>query len=140
MSDLYVLKQINAETTAGGLALWSTSLVEGEVRQNTTSWNAAYKPYVSAIIDSVRPHQVTEGGPILSTSQHIPAASPLLITIHSGANRYVICCHMDGSSRLITADNEYSQTPELNAEYFADLEAQYRKNGVVVPLCVLPPE
>ncbi|KAI0694018.1 glycoside hydrolase superfamily [Cerioporus squamosus] len=87
---------INAETTAGGLALWSTSLVEGEVRQNTTSWNAAYQPYISAIIDSVKPNQVTEGGPILN--------------------------------------NEYSQTPELNAEYFADLEAQYRENGVVVPL------
>ena len=59
--------QINAETTAGGLALWSTSLVEGDVRVNTTSWNAAYKPYISAIIDFVKPNQITEGGPILST-------------------------------------------------------------------------
>ncbi|KAI0738818.1 glycoside hydrolase superfamily [Daedaleopsis nitida] len=87
---------INAETTAGGLALWSTSLVEGAVRTNTSSWNAAYMPYVSAIIDSVKPNQVTEGGPILN--------------------------------------NEYSQTPETNAQYFADLEEQYRTNGVVVPL------
>ncbi|TFK90371.1 glycoside hydrolase family 35 protein [Polyporus arcularius HHB13444] len=93
---------INAETTAGGLALWSTSLVEGEVRQNTTSWNAAYQPYVSAIIDSVKPNQVTEGGP--------------------------------GTTLTHIIDNEYSQTPELNAEYFADLEKQYRENGVVVPL------
>ncbi len=37
------------------------------MRQNTTSWNAAYQPYVSAIIDSVKPNQVTEGGPILRT-------------------------------------------------------------------------
>ena len=57
--------QINAETTAGGLALWATSLVEGDVRVNTTSWNAAYKPYASHIIESVKPNQVTEGGPIL---------------------------------------------------------------------------
>ena len=57
--------QINAETTAGGLALWSTSLVEGDVRVNTTSWNAAYQPYAAHIIESVKPNQVTEGGPIL---------------------------------------------------------------------------
>ncbi|KAI0326223.1 hypothetical protein GY45DRAFT_1382198 [Cubamyces sp. BRFM 1775] len=91
---------INAETTAGGLALWSTSLVEGAVRTNTTSWNAAYQPYVSKIIDVAKPNQVTEGGPML-------------------CNRI---------------DNEYSQTPAPNAEYFADLEAQYRSNGIVVPL------
>ena len=39
----------------------------------------------------------------------------------------------DQVSRRST-DNEYSQTPELNAEYFADLEDQYRENDVVVPL------
>ncbi|KAI0747487.1 glycoside hydrolase superfamily [Fomes fomentarius] len=97
---------INAETTAGGLALWSTSLVQGDVRTNTTSWNAAYKPYVSEIIDSVKPNQVTEGGPLLSAN--------------------------NGLKTLV--DNEYSQTPAPNAEYFADLEEQYRDNGVVVPL------
>ncbi|KAI1789921.1 glycoside hydrolase superfamily [Ganoderma leucocontextum] len=91
---------INAETTAGGLALWATSLVEGDVRVNTTSWNAAYKPYAAHIIDFIKPNQVAEGGPIL----------------------------------LVQIDNEYSQTPETNAEYFADLEEQYRSNGIVVPL------
>ncbi|KAH9891918.1 glycoside hydrolase superfamily [Cubamyces lactineus] len=91
---------INAETTAGGLALWSTSLVEGAVRTNTTSWNSAYQPYVSRIIEAAKPNQVTEGGPML----------------------------------LLQIDNEYSQTPAPNAEYFADLETQYRSNGIVVPL------
>ncbi|KAI0775604.1 glycoside hydrolase superfamily [Trametes elegans] len=93
-------RQINAETTAGGLALWSTSLSEGNVRQNTTSWNAAYQPYISQIISAAKPNQVIEGGPVL----------------------------------LLQIDNEYSQTPELNAEYFADIEEQYRANGIVVPL------
>ncbi|KAI0642855.1 glycoside hydrolase superfamily [Trametes meyenii] len=91
---------INAETTAGGLALWSTSLVEGAVRTNTTTWNAAYQPYVSHIIDATKLNQVTRGGPVL----------------------------------LLQIDNEYSQTPTPNAEYFADLEEQYRTNGIVVPL------
>ncbi|KAH9849470.1 glycoside hydrolase superfamily [Lenzites betulinus] len=91
---------INAETTAGGLALWSTSLVEGDVRANSTTWNAAYQPYVSNIIDLTKSNQVTEGGPML----------------------------------LMQIDNEYSQTPVSHAEYFADLEAQYRTNGIIVPL------
>ncbi|KAI0350174.1 hypothetical protein OH77DRAFT_1593752 [Trametes cingulata] len=91
---------INAETTAGGLALWSTSLVEGDVRVNSTTWNAAYQPYVSKIIEVTKPNQVTEGGPVL----------------------------------LLQIDNEYSQTPASHAEYFADLESQYRTNGIVVPL------
>ncbi|EIW52309.1 uncharacterized protein TRAVEDRAFT_75316 [Trametes versicolor FP-101664 SS1] len=91
---------INAETTAGGLALWSTSLVEGDVRSNSTTWNAAYQPYASQIIQLAKPNQVTEGGPML----------------------------------LLQIDNEYSQTPIGNAEYFADLEEQYRSNGIVVPL------
>ncbi|KAI0359054.1 hypothetical protein OH77DRAFT_1518305 [Trametes cingulata] len=56
---------INAETTAGGLALWSTSLVEGDIRVNTTSYDAAYQPYVSEIIRHTKSDQVTEGGPVL---------------------------------------------------------------------------
>ncbi|KAI0629927.1 glycoside hydrolase superfamily [Trametes polyzona] len=91
---------INAETTAGGLALWSTSLVEGDVRSNSTTWNAAYQPYVSKIIEEAKPNQVTEGGPML----------------------------------LLQIDNEYSQSPSSHAEYFADIEDQYRTNGIVVPL------
>ena len=39
---------------------------------------------------------------------------------------------------LFPEDNEYSQLPETDAEYFADLEAQYRDNGIVIPLYVLP--
>ena len=74
--------QINAETTAGGLALWATSLVEGDVRVNTTSWNAAYKPYAAHIIESVKPNQVTEGGPILCT---LPFAFSFLIESDEGS-------------------------------------------------------
>ena len=31
-------------------------------------------------------------------------------------------------------DNEYSQSPDTHAQYFAELEAQYREGGIVVPL------
>lgn len=38
---------------------------------------------------------------------------------------------------LLTTDNEYGQTPISHAEYFAELEQTYRKNGIVVPLYVI---
>ena len=37
---------------------------------------------------------------------------------------------------LNRTDNEYSQQPIQHAEYFAQLEAKYRANGIVVPLYV----
>ena len=61
------LLQINAESTAGGIAHWITSEVAGELRTNATDWTAAYTPYVSGIVDAVVPNQATEGGPILCT-------------------------------------------------------------------------
>ena len=82
--------QINAETTAGGLALWSTSLVEGDVRVNTTSWNEAYQPYVSRIIEATKPNQATEGGPVLCMSE-LPLRSRYepYILLYSASSRQV---------------------------------------------------
>ena len=57
--------QINAETTAGGIAHWITSEVAGALRTNASDWTAAYQPYIGGIIDAVVPNQVTKGGPIL---------------------------------------------------------------------------
>ncbi|PIL34771.1 hypothetical protein GSI_02558 [Ganoderma sinense ZZ0214-1] len=59
------LLQINAETTAGGIAHWITSEVAGDTRTNATDWTAAYEPYVSGITEAVVPNQVSQGGPVL---------------------------------------------------------------------------
>ncbi|KZT12288.1 glycoside hydrolase family 35 protein [Laetiporus sulphureus 93-53] len=56
---------INAETNAGGIALWATSLVAGELRTNATDYMEAWMPYVKEVAASVVPNQVTGGGPIL---------------------------------------------------------------------------
>lgn len=45
---------INAETTAGGLALWSTSLTSSELRTNATDIEESWTPYVKEIIKLVR--------------------------------------------------------------------------------------
>ncbi|KNZ71656.1 putative beta-galactosidase C [Termitomyces sp. J132] len=88
---------INAETTAGGIAHWATSL-----RTNASDWRAAWQAYIQGIIDETVPNQITQGGPVIA----------------------------------IQIDNEYSQNPITNAEYFVDLEAVYRdpSSGIVVPL------
>ncbi|KAI0352572.1 hypothetical protein OH77DRAFT_1428259 [Trametes cingulata] len=91
---------INAETTAGGIAHWATSLVAGTLRTNASDWTAAYEPYIDGIIKETLPNQVTEGGPVIA----------------------------------VQVDNEYSQSPITRAEYFANLEKQYRDGGIVVPL------
>jgi Glycosyl hydrolases family 35 len=62
---IYVI-QINAETTAGGLALWSTSETTGMLRTNATSWTDAWTPYIQAIGKVVALNQITNGGPIIA--------------------------------------------------------------------------
>ncbi|KAI0339083.1 hypothetical protein BDW22DRAFT_1362002 [Trametopsis cervina] len=57
---------INAETTAGGLALWTTSLTESELRTNATDIEASWQQYVDAIIDMTVENQITNGGPVIA--------------------------------------------------------------------------
>ncbi|KAI0352573.1 hypothetical protein OH77DRAFT_1523159 [Trametes cingulata] len=91
---------INSESSAGGIALWATTVVNGTLRTNASDWTAAYEPYIDGIIKEIRPNQITQGGPIIG----------------------------------VQIDNEYTQSPISHAEYFANLERQYREGGIVVPL------
>ncbi|KAH9915075.1 glycoside hydrolase superfamily [Fomitopsis serialis] len=56
---------INAETTAGGIALWATSEVAGTLRTNATDYYDAWTPYIGEVAASVIGNEVTDGGPIL---------------------------------------------------------------------------
>ncbi|CAL1698277.1 unnamed protein product [Somion occarium] len=112
---------INAETTAGGIAHWATSLVASELRTNATDFKEAWTPYVEGIAAAVKPNQVSSGGPIIAVQ--IGEGYILLQFSHIARTQY------DGIT-----DNEYSQTPIQRAEYFAQLERSFLDNGVVVPL------
>ncbi|KAH8078388.1 glycoside hydrolase superfamily [Cristinia sonorae] len=57
---------INAETTAGGLAHWATSVVAGELRTNATDYKNAWTPYIQGIINVTVPNQVSNGGPVIA--------------------------------------------------------------------------
>lgn len=65
-SETYILVQINAETTAGGLALWSTSLTHSELRTNATDIEASWQQYIDAIINMTVENQITNGGPVIA--------------------------------------------------------------------------
>lgn len=67
--------QINAETTAGGFALWATSQVAGGLRSNATDYTEAWTPYIQAIAALVAENQITKGGPIIAVqigTKHCP--------------------------------------------------------------------
>ena len=53
---------INAETTAGGLALWATSLTTGMLRTNDTGVKAGWEDYIQGIADQVCLHSRVPGG------------------------------------------------------------------------------
>ena len=127
---------LNAETTAGGVPLWVTSTVPGEFRTNATPWTDTYRPWTDKIIGATVKNQVTEGGPVLcgfSSSLCCPAQCSSKTRSHADrCSCHKHCAYTNETKSLV--DNEYSQSPDTHAQYFAELEAQYREGGIVVPL------
>ncbi|KAJ4473144.1 glycoside hydrolase family 35 protein [Lentinula aciculospora] len=57
---------INGETTAGGLPHWVTSQIRSELRTTAADWNAAWTPYIQAIIGQTKQSQISNGGPVIA--------------------------------------------------------------------------
>ncbi|PRP78092.1 hypothetical protein PROFUN_11604 [Planoprotostelium fungivorum] len=55
---------INAETTAGGIPGWVTT-IQGDLRTNATSYYDAWRPYIRKLDELTRPHQVDNNGPVI---------------------------------------------------------------------------
>ncbi|QRW12333.1 glycoside hydrolase family 35 protein [Ceratobasidium sp. AG-Ba] len=60
---------INAETTGGGLASWTTNLAD-VARSNGTGFTAAWTPYISQVSKHVAPYQYPAGPVILMQSEN----------------------------------------------------------------------
>ncbi|QRV97776.1 glycoside hydrolase family 35 protein [Ceratobasidium sp. AG-Ba] len=60
---------INAETTGGGLAAWTTNLAD-MARSNGTGFTAAWTPYISQVSKHVAPYQYPAGPVILMQSEN----------------------------------------------------------------------
>ncbi|KAE8209696.1 hypothetical protein CF327_g6353 [Tilletia walkeri] len=99
---------INAETTAGGMATWTTRL-KSTLRTNSTEFEETWKPYLSAIADIVKPRQISWDG-------DVPGRGV------SG-----------GSVIAVQADNEYHAGPTRDA-YIRSLVNFYKDRGFWVPI------
>lgn len=89
MTCSWNIRQINAETTAGGIAHWVTSLTTSELRTNATDFKDAWTPYIDAIIEATVPNQVSNGGPVIGMSAIMYGFAWMLIAFdYSCANRY----------------------------------------------------
>jgi len=99
---------INAETTAGGMATWTTRL-NVTLRTNATEFEQAWTPYLSAIADIVKPRQIRWDG--LQPGRGV-----------SG-----------GSVIAVQADNEYHAGPTRDA-YIRSLDRFYKDRGFWVPI------
>uniref|UniRef100_A0A0W0FZJ3 beta-galactosidase n=2 Tax=Moniliophthora roreri TaxID=221103 RepID=A0A0W0FZJ3_MONRR len=103
---------VNAETTAGGFALWTTTGAYGPLRNNDPRYTEAWTPFMTRINKITAKHQITNGGSII------------LSQIENE-----ICCqrNSDGSLNFPVAD------------YMARLEKNARDNGVLIPLMTNAP-
>ena len=68
-AGLYVIARpgpyCNAETNAGGLALWTTDGSGGKYRTGDQKYHDAWLPWVQEISAVLKKNQITEGGPVI---------------------------------------------------------------------------
>ncbi|KAK7048389.1 glycoside hydrolase family 35 protein [Favolaschia claudopus] len=103
---------VNAETTAGGFALWTTTGAYGPLRNNDPRYTAAWIPFIDEINRITAKHQLTNGGPIILTQIENE-----------------ICCQRNSDGSL--------DTPVV--DYMIDLQENARKNDVVIPIITNAP-
>ncbi|KAJ7069720.1 glycoside hydrolase family 35 protein, partial [Mycena amicta] len=103
---------VNAETTAGGFALWTVTGAYGELRDDDPRYTAAWTPFMDEINKITTQHQVTNGGSILLTQIENE-----------------ICCQRNSDGSL--------DLPIVN--YMVDLQENARDNGVVIPIITNAP-
>ncbi|KAF7297192.1 Glycoside hydrolase family 35 protein [Mycena indigotica] len=56
---------INAESTAGGIAHWTTTEIAGNLRSDAADWRDAWEDYIQGIIAQTAPNQINHGGPVI---------------------------------------------------------------------------
>ncbi|KAK7062550.1 hypothetical protein VNI00_000038 [Paramarasmius palmivorus] len=57
---------LRPETSAGGLAHWTTTEVKGKLRSNDSDYREAWTPYILGIVREAVDYQITQDGPIIA--------------------------------------------------------------------------
>ncbi|KAH6681709.1 putative beta-galactosidase C, partial [Halenospora varia] len=94
----------NAETSAGGLALWGSDGSMGNLRTSDATYYASWQPWVAKMGAIIAANEITQGGPVIINQ----VENELQETSHVATNTLVI--------------------------YMEQLKAAYRAAGVTVPL------
>ena len=106
-AGLYVIARpgpyCNAETNAGGFALWTSDGSGGQYRTSNETYHQAWLPWVQEIGAILSRNQVTEGGPVILSQ----IENELQETTHSPNNTLVI--------------------------YMEQIEEAFREAGIVIP-------
>ncbi|EPS35567.1 hypothetical protein H072_11078 [Dactylellina haptotyla CBS 200.50] len=95
---------VNAEYSAGGIALWATDGSGGKLRTSDATYHQAWLPYVNALGPIIARNQITEGGPIIA----LEAENELQETVYDPNNTLVL--------------------------YMEQIKTAWRNVGIVVPL------
>jgi len=70
-AGLYVIARpgpyCNAETNAGGFALWTSDGSGGKYRTSDETYHQAWKPWVQQVGAILKKNQITNGGPVIMT-------------------------------------------------------------------------
>ncbi|KAJ8059632.1 hypothetical protein OCU04_011284 [Sclerotinia nivalis] len=93
----------NAETSAGGLALWGSDGSMGTLRTNNAAYYQSWQPWIKEIGAILAKNQITNGGPVILNQ----VENELQETSHSATNTLVL--------------------------YMEQLEAAFRAAGITVP-------
>ncbi|GAB7355385.1 hypothetical protein MBLNU459_g5906t1 [Dothideomycetes sp. NU459] len=79
-AGLYVIARpgpyINAETNAGGFALWTSDGSGGKYRTNDETYYQAWLPWMTEIGGILARNQITEGGPVIAVQSENELSEP----------------------------------------------------------------
>jgi hypothetical protein len=107
-AGLYVIARpgpyCNAETNAGGFALWTTDGSGGKYRTSDETYHQAWEEWVSEVVPIIAKNQITNGGPVVLTQ----IENELQESTYSASDTLVI--------------------------YMEQLKTAFKSAGIVVPL------
>ncbi|KAB8300901.1 hypothetical protein EYC80_002827 [Monilinia laxa] len=95
---------INAETNAGGFALWGSDGSMGTLRTSNDTYHQSWLPWIAEIGAIIAKNQITNGGPIILNQ----VENELQETTHSSTNTLVL--------------------------YMEQVKAAFRDAGIIIPL------
>lgn len=106
---------INSEVSGGGYPGWTTRL-KGPIRTNATDWLDATQNYIQTVGPIIANAQITNGGPVILVQPE---------------NEYTLCA--SGLADAAATGDPSGLSACLDHYYMADVEAQWRETGIVVP-------